>query len=347
MRLDSVRALKQSLRLELAQAFSLESQATKSVAVARAASLRSMAPSYFLGVAVARGSKEYLLAVRLQDRALAGSDLVRAIRAKAKGEVDVRYVGSVRARGARPKRARAKVATAPADWVRAKNRPLLIGSSIGYLSDAVVMAGTLGCFVRRSDTPRPHLLSNNHVLADENRYPIGGAIVQPGTLDAGVPATDQVATLEAFTPLRSGIANRVDCAVAELDSDQRADPTTLTGLGKLAGLGPALEVGDTVAKLGRTTGLRRGRVSAIELDGVRIGYDVGLLAFDDQIEIEGAGELSFGDAADSGALIVDAEQRAVALSFAGSDHGDRSDRGLTYASPLDAVLQSLGVDLLC
>jgi hypothetical protein len=101
-----------------------------------------------------------------------------------------------------------------------------------------------------------------------------------------------------------------------------------------------------VAKLGRTTGLTRGRVTAFELDNVVVGYDLGNLRFDDQIEIEGAGTDPFSDGGDSGSLIVDSDLRGVALLFAGGDQGGTNGRGLTYANPLQDVLDHLAVDLL-
>ena len=140
MRLDSVRELKRSLPAQLHKTFAVRGAAgeTASLAVTTAASLDRRTPSYFLGVS-ARGKKNYRLAVRLQDRALETSELVARISARAKGEVDVRYVGRIRAR-AKP-------------WYQSRQRPLLIGSSTGFLATGFIMAGTLGCFVRSGSSP--------------------------------------------------------------------------------------------------------------------------------------------------------------------------------------------------
>lgn len=100
-----------------------------------------------------------------------------------------------------------------------------------------------------------------------------------------------------------------------------------------------------VAKLGRTTGLTRGRVTAFELDNVTVGFDLGALGFDNQIEIEGGGSGPFSAGGDSGALIVGADRRAVALLFAGSDQGGANGQGLTYANPIHAVLDALQIEL--
>jgi hypothetical protein len=333
MRLDSVRDLKQSLPAQLSQAFAVRAAAgrTASVAVASAASLQRGTPSYFLGVS-ARGQKNYRLAVRLQDRALERSDLVAKISARARVEVDVRYVGRIRAR-AKP-------------WYRSRQRPLLIGSSIGFLANGFIMAGTLGCFVRSGSSSTLHILSNNHVLADENRYPRGRPITQPGGLDGGSPTADRVAKLTRFVRLETGQANLVDGAIAKLNSTIQADAHKLKGIGTLAGQrAGGLEVGDVVHKVGRTTGVRHGRVTAFELDGVLVEYDIGVLSFDDQVEIEGSGSRSFSDAGDSGSLIVDDQMLAAALLFAGGDHGGSNGKGLTYANPIAAVLQALKVKL--
>ncbi len=333
MRLNSVRELKQSLPAHLERAFSARAtvRASASTAVANAASRQRVAPSYFLGVS-AKGKNEYRLAVRLQDRALQRSALVDEITARAKGEVDVRYVGRIRAR---------------AVWYRSKNRPLLIGSSTGYLASGYIMAGTLGCFVRKASSPALYILSNNHVLADENRYGIGKPIVQPGALDGGSPTADRAAKLSAFVKLNLAGTNLVDCAIAKLNTGITANTSTLKGLGKLAGVAAHdLGIHDVVHKLGRTTGLRHGRVTAVELDGVDVEYDIGVVSFDNQVEIEGSGTKSFSDAGDSGSLIVDADLKAAALLFAGGDHGGKNGKGLTYGNPIQAVFSALKVKLV-
>ncbi len=333
MKLDSVRELKQSLPAQLNKKFAVRAASgrTTSLAVASAASLQREAPSYFLGVS-ASGKKNYRLAVRLQDRALQKSDLVRQIAARAKGEVDVRYVGRIRARAT--------------PWYRSKQRPLLIGSSTGFLASGFIMAGTLGCFVRSGSSSALYILSNNHVLADENRYPKGGSIIQPGGLDGGSPPAGRVAKLTRFVRLDPAKTNFVDGAIAKLNSAIKADLHKLRGIGTLAAqLRGDLQVGDVVHKVGRTTGVRHGRVTAFEMDGVAVEYDIGIVSFDDQIEIEGSGTRSFSDAGDSGSLIVDAQMRAAALLFAGGDHGGSNGKGLTYANPIAAVLKALKVKL--
>ncbi|MGH7004466.1 MAG: hypothetical protein ACREIP_11010, partial [Alphaproteobacteria bacterium] len=202
------------------------------------------------------------------------------------------------------------------------------------------------CFVRGPGAKAPLILSNNHVLANENRGKRGDAILQPGAYDGGRRPRDVVATLEKFVRLKRGQPNLADCATARVVDGIDIEPAVIRDLGRLAGLGPALDEGIAVHKLGRTTGLTRGRVTAIELDDVVVAFDEGNLSFDNQIEIEGAGDLPFSDGGDSGSLIVDGETRAVGLLFAGGDQGGRNGRGLTYANPIGTVLELLEVELL-
>lgn len=332
MRIDSVRELKQSLPSQLESTFAraMAFKRTSSMAVATAASRRRRSPSYFLGIA-AHGKKDFRLAVRLQDRALERSDLVDKIRKTAKGEVDVRYVGRIRARAT--------------PWYQSKQRPLLIGCSTGFLAKGFAMAGTLGCFVTSGRSKGLYILSNNHVLADENRYPKGSPIIQQGMLDGGSSSAGRVAKLTRHVPLDTAGRNMVDCAIAKLNPSIQVDVRTLKGIGTLAGHRDEVEIGDVVHKVGRTTGVRSGRVIAIELDDVIVGYDIGDVSFDDQIEIEGQGTRPFSDAGDSGSLIVDDQMLAVGLLFAGGDHGGSNGKGLTYANPFAAVLQALKIKL--
>jgi hypothetical protein len=253
--------------------------------------------------------------------------------------VDVRYVGQIWARSTR-------VRAVSGVWYRSRQRPLLIGSSVGYLASGYVMAGTLGCFVRKGQSKSLYMLSNNHVLADENRYRQGGAIIQPGALDGGRASADAVAKLSAYVALEPARINFVDCAIAKLNANIQADISKLTGIGKLAGvMARDLEIGDRVSKVGRTTGVRHGTVTAIELDGVTVTYDLGIVTFDDQIEIEGSGARSFSDSGDSGSLIVDDGLYGAALLFAGGDHGGSNGKGLTYGSPIRTVLSAMKAEL--
>jgi hypothetical protein len=330
MNLDSVRELKKTLADDLLA--NIENSISARAAFGRAAGPleRAAQPPRTVAIGVApKGKRDFHLAVRVQKRAFEESREVELMKKKATGEVDVRYVGSVKKR--------------VTPWYRQRQRPLLIGSSIGHFK---ITAGTLGCFVRQKAGGDTCVLSNNHVLANENRGKKGDTILQAGAYDGGKEPGDAVAELQTFVRLKRRGVNFVDCAIALLDDGITADVTKLRGLGKLAGLGDKfLDEGIVVAKIGRTTGLTRGRVTAFELDNVVVGYDMGNLRFDNQVEIEGAGDGPFSEGGDSGSLIVNDDKRGVALLFAGSDLGGANGQGLTYANSLHAVLDALKIEL--
>ncbi len=330
MQLDSVRELKSALTQAVLTplARSVTTGRVVSLAAQPTAAATGMHRTIALGI-VKTANKDFQLAVRVQRRAMESRPQLDAIHKQAKGEVDVRYIG--------------RVVKQALPWYRRRNRPLRIGGSIGHFR---VTAGTLGCFVRSRRDSAIVILSNNHVLADENRGKIGDAIIQPGRYDRGRNPADAVGKLLNFVRLKRTGANRVDCAAAAVKEKVKYDYRELTGLGRLTGLGDILDEGATVAKAGRTTGTTRGKVTAFELDNLVVGYDIGNIRFDNQIEIEGAGDSPFSDGGDSGALIVDEQFRGVALLFAGGDQGGANGRGLTYASPLRTVLDELKVDLL-
>ncbi|MGY1731975.1 hypothetical protein ACI798_10675 [Geodermatophilus sp. SYSU D01045] len=248
-------------------------------------------------------------------------DVVRA-------EIDVRVTGPI-----------VPLSSPTPAELQQRTRPLRPGLSVAH---PAVTAGTLGGFVRVDG--RLAILSNNHVLAASDAGAVGDAVLQPGPADGGVPA-DRVATLTAFERFTEG-RNKVDAAVAVLDAGVEAEPGRVPG-GPLAGTvadGLEVEPDEEVEKVGRTTGHTRGRVTAVEVDGVAVQYDDGVHVFDDQIEIEGlSGPFSAGG--DSGSVIWRSADRVpLALLFAGSDQGGSNGAGLTFANPLSTVLATLGAE---
>ena len=330
MHLDSVRELKQSLASATLAPAALERRIRAMGVAAKPLAAVTHPRTVALGIAP-RKKADFALAVRIQHRALGKSDLVETIRRKAAGEVDVRYIG--------------RVVTHIVPWHQRENRPLRIGGSVGHFK---ITAGTLGCFVRgRGDGDGGvFILSNNHVLATENRAKRGDNVLQPGASDGGVNPDNAVARLHKFVRLSKTKMNEADCAIALVDERVDCLPTKLLGLGKFAGLGSPVTGGERLAKVGRTTGLTRGRVTAFEVDDVVVDYDTGELGFNNQVEIEGTDNEPFSQGGDSGSMIVNAERCAVALLFAGSDLGGSDGQGLTYANPMQTVLSALKVEVI-
>ncbi|QTE29434.1 S1 family peptidase [Pengzhenrongella sicca] len=260
--------------------------------------------------------------------------------------VDVRRTGRISPLAQRVAGPRPPVVTARAAGETGRVRPLRPGVSI---ANVAVTAGTLGAFVRVDGLV--HALSNYHVLVGSPAGTVGDAVLQPGPADGGRDPRDRVGALAAFAPLEAGRTALVDAAVARLadpvvDLDYPAGPITTT----------AVVLGaEEVEKIGRTTGVTRGRVTAIELDDVVVGYGDGLgeLRFDDQIEVEGIGAGAFSRGGDSGSLVYRVGEAggtggaaAVGLLFAGSETGGENGTGLTYVNPIRTVLDLLGAELV-
>lgn len=333
MRLDDVRGIKAVLAADLGASPELVVSRDLGAALPagptrEAARLR---PGIALGVAPAGGG-EYRLAVRVQRRDLLAGPALGRIRAATRGEIDVAYMGAVTKRQSLA-------------GMRDRVRPLRIGLSVAHRD---VTAGTIGALLRDTDGDGWLLLSNNHVLANENRARLGDEVLQPGPADGGRRPADVIGLLDRFVPLARDGINLVDAALAAVDPEIAADAAEIEGLGALSGTADQAEVVE-VAKLGRTTGPTRGRITAFEVDNVVVSYDLGLLRFDDQIEISGEAE-AFSAGGDSGSLVVateggsagDGEVAAVGLLFAGSDQGGPDGLGVTFANPIATVLERVG-----
>jgi hypothetical protein len=338
MKLSSVRELKQEL-LTVPRSLVNDVATTRSFRAFSGRQQTADRAMTRIALGVARAKKnEYWLAVRQQQSGPLVNALTEQIEARAKGEVDVRYIGRL---------AKFASATQPA-FYRVKRRPLRIGSSISDVQTNFISAGTLGCFVAGRQAPHYiGMLTNNHVVANENGNAAGSPVVQQGTLDGGKLPQNLVGELGKFIRLRANQRNTFDAAVADVYDDIDFDATQIGNLGNFAGLGDVVSLPDEaiVHKVGRTTGQTKGRVTAFDIDNVEVEYDMGFLRFDNQIEIEGTGNKAFSDSGDSGSLIVDEQLLGIGLLFAGGDEGGSNGKGLTYANPLGSVLDALKVDL--
>lgn len=247
---------------------------------------------------------------------------------------DVEQVGLFRRFERKRQRRKPAAAAPPMPDPRQRYRPAQPGCSIGFQDPAgqVLMAGTFGALVK--DDSGLYVLSNNHVLADESRLPVGSPIYQPGLLDNGNVDTDQIAALTRFVPLQAGVMNRVDGAIAKALKTSLVSRDILF-IGPPQGVGTAA-VDMVVHKFGRTTGYRAGRVASVDTD-VTVQYETGAFQFESQIIIVGLNSQPFSDAGDSGSLIPERQsQQAVGLLFGGSPTH-------TIANHLQDVLQALAV----
>ena len=245
--------------------------------------------------------------------------------------VDVEQVGLFRRLATKPQPALAGIPNP-----KLKFRPAQPGCSVGFRDpqDQFVMAGTFGAVAQKNQ--ELFVLSNNHVLADENQLPLGSPIFQPGLLDGGNSSTDQIAELTRAIKLRAGVFNKVDAAIAKVTQKSLVSNAILF-IGAPQGTSTA-QIDMVVHKFGRTTSYRAGRVTSIDTD-VTVQYETGNFSFANQIIIVGLNGQAFSAAGDSGSLILErSSQKAVGLLFAGSSTH-------TIANHLRDVLRALRVKL--
>jgi len=329
MKLESVLDLQDQLLRGLGPGPRLAAQSAREAAPARRArDVSAVQRDFALGIAP-KGAGDYELAIRVQRRGLLTGARLDSFIEAAHGEAQVRYIGRV------------EKLQAPQ---RDRHRPLVPGVSVGHED---ITAGTLGCFVQ-TDAGLA-ILSNNHVLADENRAAIGDPIIQPADSDGGAPPEDLVARLTEYVPLQIAGVNRVDAAVAALEDGVDVIAGALLGgqalRDELVAPRDALDLG--VVKVGRTTGRTAGRVTAFNVRKVVVEYDTSAsMRFDGQIEVQDRAGTDFSLGGDSGALIVTADEgRPVGLLFAGSDQGGDDGGPVTYANPIGSVLDELNATL--
>jgi hypothetical protein len=232
-----------------------------------------------------------------------------------------------------------------AQMFTARLRPAPGGVSIGNCQR--VMAGTLGCLVRRGT--QLFILSNNHVIALVNTSPLNTALPQPGRLDGGVCNADVIARLTQFIPIdfTAGQCNFVDAAIGRT-SPALVDRRILRPGGARQPLvaptvQPALNM--LVQKSGRTTQYTRGIIDVVNVT-VNVGYDPlgGVARFCRQFRIRAITGGDFSRRGDSGSLVTTFPgNRPVGLLFAGGAAGGLS---VTFCNPINAVLTALGVQIV-
>ena len=205
------------------------------------------------------------------------------------------------------------------------------GISISPLGASFI--GTLGCFLERRTPESRQLfaLSNNHVLADVNRLPVGTEIVQPGPESGATSDQDVFAALNTFIPINfpngdgEPVLNRFDAAIANVTDTARVQTGSIFGSLPYQ---PARVIppraGMRVAKAGRTTGVTHGTITATHVQGIQINYGEPeaprITVFGDVIRIVGDLGEPFSRPGDSGSVILEeASGSPVALLFAGDN----------------------------
>lgn len=189
-----------------------------------------------------------------------------------------------------------------------KMRPIQPGCSIGHFQST---AGTLGGIFRDSDGDLV-ALSNCHVVAQEGHGRPGDRVLQPGPIDDG---TEQFGCLKRFGGLQRNIPNRHDSGTVKIDPNFINQVNyNYIGINKvLSGFG-SISPGQSVSKVGRTTGHTSGKVISTNAV-ITVGYGAGPLKFANCIVTN-----AMSQGGDSGSILFNpANMQAVGLLFGGSN----------------------------
>lgn len=232
--------------------------------------------------------------------------------------------------------------------------PIELGTSGGWgldLANGFCCGGTLGSLIQVGGQKR--ILSNYHIFEADivsggNGIvaTTGDPIIQPGLIDVGCNAgnAQEVATLVVTSSLPG---SNVDCSSANIISGQVSSDGAILEVGTISAQTIAAFINQAVKKSGRTTGLSRASVDAINATvSVTYGNEcAGGTAFTKtytgQIITTNRGS-KFLAGGDSGSLMVEdvtTNPRAVGLLYAGS-------RSLAVANPIDEVLSFLGATMV-
>jgi hypothetical protein len=241
--------------------------------------------------------------------------------------------------------------------LRTVQRPLCIGASIGRQDG---YSGSIGAFVEREGSLC--LLSCSHVLTlydkpDANTTDTD--IYQAWEPMAVVPhASHRVAKLtQAFTLPNTLQTNQIDAAFAQLASDAQlaANPNAFPvgcGCNKLGKLGAPVErstrelIGLNVAKFGRTTGYRTGKISSVTMQ-ISLPNGSRKLSYVDLIEVQSSVKRPFSLPGDSGAVVFNAETgESLGLVMAGQQSNQKPPIHATFVCRMGSVLTQFKATLL-
>ncbi len=228
-------------------------------------------------------------------------------------------------------------------------RPALGGDSISHYHAG---AATFGCLVQdRADPRRVYILCDYSGLSSGTSVSrAGDPVVQPGRYDGGNPAGDIVAAIARWATVRASplaAADNVSATLAEVNDLADVSPH-IRGRGFLKGVRAASSTARVYA-VGRTAGQMQGTVVRVDahtmvawprdqivgpVQGTGDGSGLVLIPFDGLIECTPM--LLPGD---SGAVLVDGDNYALGLGFAGND-------AASMFLPMQRVLDALNVDLV-
>lgn len=240
--------------------------------------------------------------------------------------------------------------------------PVKMGTSGGWrydLANGYCCGGTLGALIQKGGSK--YILSNYHVLyadivngGNGRVASSGDPVIQPGMIDVSCNAgnAQNVGTLVSNGGSLPMGGNAVDAGIAQVTPGMVDESGAILNVGTLSASTLNASVGLAVKKMGRTTGLTRSSVSAINgafsitYENECAGGTSFTQSYSNQIVIANGG-CGFQNGGDSGSLLVEdvtTNPRAVGLCFAGSVQC--TGGAIAIANPIGAVLSWAGATMV-
>jgi hypothetical protein len=267
--------------------------------------------------------------------------------------IKVVFTGKFHAFGKPTRKPASTTPTEPVSHTAPQSFPIQMGTSGGWrydMANGYCCGGTLGSLVQVNGVQ--YILSNYHVL--ESDIVLGGnglvgttghAVVQPGLIDVGCNATytQQVGTLLKLGALPN---RNVDVGLAQAAPGAVRTDGSILEIGTISSQTVGASLGKAVKKSGRTTGLTRSKVSALNAT-ISVSYEnecgggvAFTKTFTGQIILANS-NAAFLNSGDSGSLLVEdlsTNPRAIGLLYAGGS-------STAVANPIGEVLSFIGQNL--
>lgn len=220
-------------------------------------------------------------------------------------------------------------------------RPIKGGVQVGNGKGHV---GTLGCFGRLTSDNARVLLTNQHVLFKDGA--VAGDLFGQPDIDHNCCCCCAYIDGKIGTILNPGIDNeRVDCGLAKINDDVATDiilnnSMTATEI-PIAGTQNNITAGDTVRKIGRTSGLTTGTISSINGPTTSKTNQIHIRPVSSETyTLAENGKKAFSDRGDSGSVVVNEDNEIIGLLWGGDPALD-PNVDVTFACHIGVVLTEL------
>ena len=219
-----------------------------------------------------------------------------------------------------------------------KIRPLEGGYDVSADTEKL---GTLGCIVTNviNGERQFYILSNNHILGDENRIPIGAPIYQPSVYYTSKLHKEEIGILSNFIPIKYGSiplflkTNYMDCAIARV-TNKNLVSNKITFIGEITGVGTPV-LGSIIKKIGATTSLTEGTITSSNSTLITTSSRGKLALYKKQFIAKAQ-----NSSGDSGSAVLNQNNEVVGLFFSGTDN----DEFMSFSN-INTILKKLKVDI--